>query len=79
MFERLRSSLDLLARGEAMRALHSRWLTRALQRGARPPRIPTRKVDPTGGGGWATLMATPEGRAWAEEFWQQTLDHPEAS
>lgn len=75
MFDRLVSRLDLIARGEAMRALHSLWLTKALKAGSRPPRIPTRKVDQ---GGWATMMETPEGRAWAEEFWEQTLNHPEA-
>lgn len=78
MFDRLVSRLDLMARGEAMRGFHSRWLTNALKVGSRPPRIPTRKVEPGGGGGWATMMDTPEGRAWAEEFWEQTLNHPEA-
>jgi hypothetical protein len=66
---------NLEVRAAAMRLLHSVWLTKALQRGSRPPRIPTRKVED---GGWAKLMETPEGRAWAEEFWQGALEHPEA-
>jgi hypothetical protein len=73
----LRSFLDffdLPARAEAMRRMHSAWLTKALQRGSKPPRIPTRKVAD---GGWSQLTATPEGEAWAREFWEETLEHPE--
>jgi hypothetical protein len=66
---------DLEARAESMRRFHSAWLSAAFKRGARPPRIPTRKVSD---GGWGSMMETPEGRAWAEEFWQGALDHPEA-
>ncbi len=65
--------LDLLA--ESIRRYHSAWLTNAMKRGVRPPRIPVRKVSD---GGWTTLMQTPEGRAWAEEFWQGALTHPDA-
>lgn len=78
MFRSWISRLDLLARAEQMRLLHSRWLTQALQRGVRPPRIPVRRVSARGEGGWTALMATPEGQAWAAEFWEQTLDHPDA-
>lgn len=59
-----------------MRLLHSVWLTKAMQHGQRPPRIPTRKVED---GGWGSMMETAEGRAWAEEFWQSALEHPEAA
>jgi hypothetical protein len=74
MFKDFLESLEI--RSAAMRLLHSVWLTKALQQGARPPRIPTRKVED---GGWGSMMETPEGRAWAEEFWQGALDHPEAA
>jgi hypothetical protein len=67
---------NLEARAAAMRLLHSAWLTRAMQRGQRPPRIPTRKVED---GGWGSMMETPDGRAWAEEFWQGALEHSEAA
>lgn len=75
MLRAIWGTIDWIARGEAMRRVHSAWLTRALQRGSRPPRIPTRKVED---GGWKTLMDTPEGRAWAQDFWDETLEHPEA-
>jgi hypothetical protein len=74
MFRGFRSAIDLEAAARAMRDLHARWLTRALQHGRRPPRIPVRKVSE---GGWAALMATPEGKAWAEEFWQGAFEHPD--
>lgn len=67
-----------MVRGEAMRRFHSRWLTRAVQHGVRPPRIPVRKVTEDGKGGWDALMSTPEGRAWAEEFWQGAFEHPDS-
>jgi hypothetical protein len=70
--------LDLEPRADAMRHYHSAWLTHALKRGVRPPRIPVRKVSDDGGGGWAAMMQTPEGQAWAEEFWQGALAHPDA-
>ncbi len=76
MFRATFSRLEMEARAEAMRLFHSAWLTAALRRGARPPRIPTRPVE---AGGWAKLMATPEGRAWVEEFWDGALNHPDAA
>lgn len=75
MFRGFISRLELDAKAEAMRALHSRWLSRAVKHGSRPPRIPVRKVSD---GGWGSMMATPEGRAWAEEFWQGAFGHPDA-
>ena len=66
---------DLHHLADAMRQYHSAWLTHALQRGVHPPRIPVRKVDDAG---WTALVQTPEGRAWAEEFWQGALAHPDA-
>ena len=59
-----------------MRLFHSAWLTATLRRGARLPRIPTRDVE---SGGWTTMMGTPEGKAWAEEFWEGALNHPDAA
>jgi hypothetical protein len=73
MFKEFLDNLEL--RADAMRRFHSAWLSNAFKRGSRPPRIPTRKVED---GGWGSMMETPEGRAWAEEFWQGALDHPEA-
>lgn len=75
MFRAFIASIDLPAKAQAMRLLHSVWLTKAIRHGARPPRIPVRRVSE---GGWSTLIETPEGRAWADEFWQSTLDHPDA-
>ncbi len=63
--------MELDERAEAMRRVHSEWLSAALKRGARPARIPTRRVSE---GGWTALMMTAEGRAWAEEFWQGALE-----
>lgn len=75
MFQQLFASLDLVARAERMRRAHSEWLTGAFKRGASPPRIPLRKVSD---GGWGSIMSTPEGQAWAREFWEQALEHPDA-
>jgi hypothetical protein len=61
---------ELDQKAEAMRRSHSEWLSSAFKRGMRPAQIPTRKVSD---GGWTALMRTPEGRAWAEEFWQGAL------
>jgi hypothetical protein len=69
-----RSELD--EKAEAMRRAHSEWLSAALRWGMKPPRIPTRKVSD---GGWGSLMLTPEGRAWAEEFWQSALAEEQES
>lgn len=60
---------------ERMRRVHSEWLTGAMKHGKRPPRIPVRKVSE---GGWSAMMETEAGRAWAEEFWQGALEHPDA-
>lgn len=74
MFGRFFSRDDLLAKGEAMRRAHSSWLTRALRRGSRVPRIPTRLVRD---GGFGPVMSTPEGRLWAAEFWSAALEDAE--
>jgi hypothetical protein len=59
---------------EHARALHSRWLTRAIRHGGGKglPRIPTRLVSE---GGYDPVMATVEGREWAEEWWSTTLNN----
>lgn len=65
-------SLSKLANhAEAMRRRHSAWLTRALRRpSSYYPRIPTR---PVAKGGFAGLMATSDGREWADRWWAETL------
>lgn len=61
----------LLAAGERARLVHERWLNRALADRTRSfPIIPTRRVAD---GGFAKLMATPEGRAWARQWWESAL------
>jgi hypothetical protein len=76
MFRAWVSGIDWEATAAAMRRLHSAWLTAAFKRGSRPPRIPVRKVSD---GGWGSMMETPEGRAWAEEFWQGVLEGDDAT
>lgn len=75
MFRSIFSKEVWLAKAEAMRRAHSSWLSRAVKHGSRPPRIPVRKVSE---GGWDELMSTPEGRAWADEFWQGAFEHPDS-
>lgn len=60
--------------GARMCRAHSEWLTAALRRGCKPPRIPVRRVSE---GGWGEMMATEEGRAWAAEFWQGAIGERE--
>lgn len=57
---------------ERMRRFHSAWLTRAIRRGGGRtlPRIPVRLVSE---GGFHPLMATFEGREWAEAWWDEAL------
>lgn len=65
---------DFLARvGAQARAMHSRWLTRALHHGGGKgvPRIPVRRVSD---GGYAPVMATVEGREWAAQWWAEALE-----
>ncbi len=56
--------------GEAARQRHALWLTAALRSGLSVPEIPVRPVRE---GGFAPTMASPEGRAWAERWWSDTL------
>lgn len=78
MFDRLFGPSDLAARAEAMRRLHSEWLTEALR--ARSDvahaRIPTRLVSE---GGFTALMSTPEGREMVGAFWRRELEMAESS
>ena len=61
----------VLSAGEKARMLHGRWLTRALAHPReRWPLIPLRRVAE---GGFAALMTHPNGRAWAEAWWDATL------
>jgi hypothetical protein len=70
MFWNFFSISRLVNPAEAMRQRHSTWLTRAFKRPASYPRIPARAVRD---GGFDAIMATPDGRKWAEEWWYSTL------
>ena len=62
----------LAAAAERARIVHSAWLTRAVRdRAGTLPRIPTRRVDR---GGFEAVRSTPEGRAWADDWWHFALD-----
>jgi hypothetical protein len=56
----------------AFRRVHEVWLTRALsgENPPRYPRIPIRRVDR---GGFDRLMARPNGRKIADEWWDATF------
>lgn len=63
----------LVSLSEQARRSHERWLNRALEReqmGAPMPTIPTRDERE---GGFARLMSTSLGRAWAFAWWERTL------
>lgn len=74
MFWEFFSLSNLANHAEAMRRRHSAWLTRALRRPGDYPRIPTRQVSE---GGFSSMMATPAGREWAEEWWSDVLQMPD--
>jgi hypothetical protein len=65
---------ELPLRGAIMRAIHERWLTKALRSEKALPRIPTRAVRE---GGFSILMSQSAGRKWAEDWWAMTLDNPD--
>ncbi len=69
MFRRLFFD-DFEIRAALARRVHSLWLTRALRVGAKLPRIPTRLVRE---GGFSPLVSTPEGREWADLWWEEAL------
>lgn len=60
-----------LSPGERMVMEHARWLSWALRHRRRLPRIPVRKVSE---GGFARLMATRRGRAFAADWWEDALE-----
>lgn len=65
----------LISAGERARREHSAWLTRAMSDPrARLPRIPTRPVEE---GGFAPVVATRAGRAWAESWWGGAFERME--
>lgn len=75
MLRRFFGSDDLPGHAERLRRFHSAWLTWALRRGgAGLPRIPVRAVSE---GGYGPLMATSEGREWAEAWWGDALSFEE--
>lgn len=58
----------ILWAGEKARRVHSRWLSDAIaHRVPTYKRIPVRKVSE---GGFAPVMATTEGREWADGWWE---------
>ncbi len=65
---------DFDVRAAFARRLHSSWLTRAIRAGVKMPRIPTRLVRD---GGFAEVVSTPEGRAWADRWWAEALETPD--
>lgn len=73
MFRRLFFD-DFDIRAEFARRMHSTWLTKALKAGVRMPRIPTRLVRD---GGFSSLVSTPEGREWADRWWEEALQTPD--
>ena len=56
------------------RRIHERWLTRAMQSGKPYPRIPIRRVDELGRGGFDDVRTRPEARARADRWWSLALD-----
>lgn len=50
---------------------HGRWLTEALRQPGAMPRIPLRAVSR---GGFAALLARPDGRDRAERWWEEALE-----
>ncbi len=86
MFRRLLTRRHLLEAGEKARMVHSLWLTHHIvgRKGigsgdpgrviGNLPEIPCRKVSD---GGFARIMATPLGRAWAEDWWNGAMDQVE--
>lgn len=73
MRSRWRQISEIRTKGALWRAQTSAWLTRHMAQSAPAPapRIPTKLVDE---GGYRELMASLEGREWAEEWWTLTLD-----
>ncbi|MFU8828244.1 MAG: hypothetical protein ACNA8P_02315 [Phycisphaerales bacterium] len=84
MFRQFLTRRTLLEAGERARLVHSMWLTHHLRGrsstgGGEPgrplagiPEIPSRKVVD---GGFAEIMATPLGKAWAEDWWNGAIEH----
>jgi len=70
-FSRIKSILDLAHHGALARALHSRWLTKAVTSNREYPRIPIRQVSQ---GGFSDLASTPEGRILCDGWWYLALD-----
>jgi hypothetical protein len=75
LFRRVKSLLDLAQRGAIARALHSRWLTKAVASPRQYPRIPIRQVSQ---GGFSDLTSTPEGRILCDGWWYLALDQVDA-
>lgn len=83
MFRRFLTRRTLLEAGEKARMTHSLWLTHHLVGRSsigsgfpgrvvgQVPEIPSRKVED---GGFARIMATPLGKAWAEDWWNIAME-----
>lgn len=84
MFKRMFSRRSVMEAGERARLVHSVWLTHYLVGRSRLgsgspgraadglPEIPSRRVAD---GGFADILATPLGRAWAEDWWNIAMEH----
>ncbi|MEM8757003.1 MAG: hypothetical protein AAGF47_04390 [Planctomycetota bacterium] len=55
---------------ERARRAHEAWLDHAVRTGRGHPKIPKREVRL---GGFSEQIRTPEGRAWAREWWNEAL------
>jgi hypothetical protein len=71
MLWRLFGSGDRPSHAEVFRRVHERWLTRALERAIRYPRIPIRRVDD---GGFEDVRRSSSARARANRWWDLALE-----
>ncbi len=68
-----RSIRDMQNASERFRAEHSAWLTLAMLTGRAYPRIPTKRADLGGVGGFDALRRRPGGLARAAAWWRAAL------
>jgi hypothetical protein len=73
MFRRIRARGDPSSRAEQFRLVHEHWLNRAIASSSPIPRIPVKKVDENGRGGFDRLRARPGGLRLAERWWSLAI------
>lgn len=66
-----RSDDDKDRRARLARRVHEVWLSRAVEAGRAYPQIPLRAVSE---GGYAEVVSSAAGRAWADGWWSQALE-----